>query len=75
VEVLGLCFDVEPLPNKGLGPGQLLAHQAQPKTRSGVDTETSLRTVQLSTWNIVTFLLRFSSLIVSMLPHAAVRDD
>ena len=23
MEVLRLCFDVEPLPNKGLGPGQL----------------------------------------------------
>ena len=31
MEVLRLCFDVEPLPNKGLGPGQLFAHQSQPK--------------------------------------------
>jgi hypothetical protein len=27
MEVLGLGFDVEPLPNNGLGPGQLLPHQ------------------------------------------------
>jgi hypothetical protein len=31
MEVLSLCFDVEPLPNDGLGPGQLLPHQSEPK--------------------------------------------
>jgi hypothetical protein len=35
VEVLGLYFDVEPLPDKGLGPGQLFAHQTQPKQDQG----------------------------------------
>jgi hypothetical protein len=27
MEVLSLSFDVEPLPNNGLGPGQLFPHQ------------------------------------------------
>ena len=35
MEVLRLGFDVEPLPNKGPGPGQLYAHQSQAKQDQG----------------------------------------
>jgi len=77
IEVLRLCLDVEPLPNKGLGPGQLFEHQSQPKKHGQRrirkhqyehDGGTNLET------RFTLFLLELSSLIVSMPPHAAARD-
>jgi hypothetical protein len=72
MEILRLCFDVEPLPNKGLGPGQLFEHQSEPKQD------------QRRTWKrdykhdggantLTLFLLELSSLIVSVPPHAATK--
>lgn len=71
MEVLGFCFDVEPLPNDGLGPGQLFPTPIRTKARSETRHRKIVKMVHVDVWSLTLFLVGVSSLIVSMLPHAA----